>query len=84
MSPNALRNKMKQLGEFISDAEGSVRTGKIVDMAGLDRDVTVICQQAATLPPGQAAEIQPDMADLIGRLERLAIALRDFKENAGK
>lgn len=84
MSPDALRTKMQALGEFISDAESAVRLGKIVDMAGLDRDVTIICQQAANLPPAQASEIQPHMADLIGRLERLAIALRDFKENKKK
>lgn len=84
MSADTLRIKMQQLGEFISDAEDSALAGKIVDMKALDRDVTVICQQATSLPPAQAAEIQPAMADLIGRLERLAIALRDFKENAKK
>lgn len=82
MSPDTLRTKMQQLGEFISDAEESVRAGKLIDLTSLDGEVTTICQKATSLPPAQAAEIQPAMADLIGRLERLAAALAEYKQKA--
>lgn len=81
---DAIRNKMQQLGEFISDAETAALNGKVTDMSGLDKDVTIICKQAIALPPAEALALQPDMADLIGRLERLSMALRDFKENVKK
>lgn len=84
ISPDDLRTRMQKLGEFIADAEDTIRGGKMVDMSGLDRDVTEICQLAATLPPAHAITIQPDMADLIGRVERLSMALRDYKDIAKK
>lgn len=84
ISTDAIRTKMQQIGEFITDAEDAARNGKVFNMAGVDRDVSLICKQATSLPPAQALGLQGDMADLIGRLERLTIALRDFKENAKK
>jgi hypothetical protein len=81
---DAIRKKMQQLGEFITDAEVTARNGKVTDMSGLDKDVSLICKQAMDLPPAQALGLQSDMADLIGRLERLSMALSEFKENTKK
>ena len=79
MTPQALIDRMRKLAEFISDAETSVRSGKLVNMSHLDQEVTVLCNQAISLPPAQAAQVQPQMAELIGNLERLSVALHDFK-----
>ncbi len=84
MTPDALRDKMQKLATYISDAETIVRSGKMVDMSSLDRDVSVICQQALSLPADKTSELQPVMAELIGNLERLSVALKDYKDNLKK
>lgn len=82
MSLDALRDQMERLSVFILDAEEKVLSGKMVDMSGLDRDVSTLCTKALALPPAQAMEIQPLMAELIGHLERLTIALKAYRNNA--
>lgn len=81
MTSNDIADKMRKLSEFILDAEASVRRGKMVDITGIDKDINIICSRATSLPPAQAMEIQPLMAELIGNLERLGMALKDFKQN---
>lgn len=81
MTPDQLRDKMENLSSFIRDAEGKVLSGKMVDMSSLDKDVAVICNKVIGLPPAKAMELQPLMADMIGSLERLSIALKDYKDN---
>ena len=80
MTPDQLRDKMENLSHFIRDAEGTVLSGQMVDMSGLDKDVALICNKVITLPPAQAMELQPLMAEMIGHLERLSIALKDYKD----
>ena len=58
-----------------------VRGGDMVDLSGLDRDVATICNKAVALPPDQAREVQPLMAELIGSLEQLSAALVAYKED---
>ena len=84
MNVTEIRDKMEKLRDSISDAENSVRGGKMVDLTGLDKNVAVICTQAVALPPEDARDIQPLMAELIGNLERLSIALKDFKDTVKK
>lgn len=84
MKPVEIRARMEKLTEFIIEAESDVRNGKIVDLSGLDREVAVICTKAVALPPNEARDIQPLMAELIGNLERLSTALKDYKEDLKK
>ena len=84
MNADALRDKMKDLRTVIQDAEMSVRGGKMVDMAGLDRTVTTICTQAISLPVDQAQSLQEAMALLIGDLDNLGRALKDYRDDAKK
>jgi hypothetical protein len=81
MSFDVLRAEMEKLSVFILDSEEQVLSGKMVDMSGLDREVTILCRKALSLPLAQAAEIQPLMAELIGHLERLSIALKNYRDN---
>ena len=81
MTATDIAEKMRKLSEFILDAEAKVRSGKMVDITSIDGDINLICARATSLPPAQALEIQPLMAELISNLERLGIALKDFKEN---
>jgi hypothetical protein len=84
MKPADIRAKMEQLNTFILDADTSVQNGKLVDLRGLDRDIAVICKQATSLPPPDARDLQPVMAELIGNLERLSFSLKDFKDGMKK
>lgn len=81
MKPPEIREKMENLKTFIQDAEASVRDGKMVDLSGLDKEVAALCQRAISLPPQEARDLQPLMAEMIGDLERLSIALKDFRDN---
>ncbi len=81
MKAAEIRKKMEDLNNFIQDAEIALRDGKLKDLGGLDRDIGVLCTKAVSLPPAEARELQPLMAELIGNLERLGMALKDFKDN---
>lgn len=84
MTPDDIRSKMEKLADFVREAEHSVRDGMIRDLSGLDREVTAICKKALTLPPVEARDLQPVMAELIGGLERLGQALVAYKEEQKK
>ena len=84
MNSVQIREKMEKLRDYIYDADNAVRDGKMVDLTGLDKDVAVICTQAIALPPHDARDLQPLMAELIGNLERLSSSLKDFKDNVRK
>lgn len=84
MTPDEIRVKMEKINRFILDSETAVRDGNMVDLAGLDKDVADICSQSVALPPEQGRDIQPLMADMIGNLERLSEALKDFKSGLGQ
>ena len=81
---NDIRAKMEKINNFIIESEITILGGTMVDLSGLDKDVTVICQKALTLPPEEAREIQPLMAAMIGNLEKVSIALNNFKEDLKK
>ena len=76
-----IRTKMEKLNDFIIGAEGTVRGGKMMNLGNLDREIADLCVKAVALPPVEAHALQPLMADMIGNLERLGEALKDFKEN---
>ena len=84
MKADEIRSRMEKLNDFIQDSEATVRGGKMADLSGLDKDVAVICTKAIALPPSDARDIQPLMAELIGNLERLSTALKDYKEDLKK
>lgn len=81
MKYNDIRAKMEKLNTYIIDAEISVRGGKMVEMGHLDRDIGDLCTRAVSLPPLEARELQPLMAEMIGNLERLGHTLKDYRDN---
>lgn len=76
-----IRARMEKLNDFIMKAEDSVRDGKMMDLGSLDKDIADLCMKAVSLPPVEAKDLQPLMADMIGNLERLGGALKDFRDN---
>lgn len=84
MKPPEIREKMENLKTFIQDAEASVANGTMVDLTGLDRDIALICNKTVALPPEEARNLQPLMAELIGSLESLSRTLKDFRDGLKK
>lgn len=81
MKAAELRTKMEKLNAYIIEAEASVLGGKMVDMGSLDKDIGILCNHVISLPPLEARDLQPLMADMIGNLERLGVSLKDFRDN---
>lgn len=81
MKAQEVRTKMEDLKNFIQDADIAVRGGKMVNLSSLDKNVALICTKAIALPPSDARDIQPLMAELIGELERLTLSLKDYRDD---
>ncbi len=81
MKSAEIRAKMEKLNTYIIDAESALLQGKMMDLGGLDREIADLCTRAVSLPPPEARDLQPLMADMIGNLERLGSALKDFRDN---
>ncbi|HEU4838203.1 MAG TPA: hypothetical protein VFS88_02205 [Micavibrio sp.] len=81
MKSEDLHAKMEKLNDYIIQAEDTVRGGKMMDLGSLDKDIADLCMKAVSLPPPEAKDLQPLMADMIGNLERLGAALKDFRDN---
>jgi iron-sulfur cluster repair protein YtfE (RIC family) len=77
---DALRADMQVLTDFIIDAGHQVRSGNMVNLTGLDEKVARVCDRTLALPPAQATKMQPVMAEMIGHLEDLSNALRDYQD----
>lgn len=76
--------RMQDLIHFIEDASESVRSGVMTDLQGLDEEVASLCDRTISLPPEQALEVQPLMAEMISRLEDLGRALKEFQDQHAK
>jgi hypothetical protein len=57
-----------------------VQQGVMVDLKNLDQDVSSLCTKVLALPPAEARELQPLMADMIAALEELGLALSDYRD----
>lgn len=81
MKVSELRQKMEDLRTLIQDADSKIRGGTMVNLSGLEANISTICTKATALKAQDAMDIQPLMAELIGELERLTISLQDFRDN---
>lgn len=75
-------NRLRTICDFIADATAKVDGGEMVNLAGLDDDVASLCERTIALPPEDAAQAQPFMAEMITALDRLGQALRDYQDRA--
>ncbi|MCI5060264.1 MAG: hypothetical protein MRY79_04240 [Alphaproteobacteria bacterium] len=73
--------RMQELTRFIEQAQSEVTQGAVTDLSRLDQEVATLCDQTLKLPAQEALKIQPVMAEMIGKLETLGLALKDFKSN---
>lgn len=75
-----LQTRMRDVCDYIMSSTAQVEAGEMVNLSGLDDDVAALCERAIALPPQDATQIQPLMADMISQLELLGNALRDYQE----
>lgn len=71
--------KLNEINDFISMAQIKLGQGEVVKLSHLDAEVEQICNQALALPPIEAKKTQSPMMDMIGNLDTLANALKDFQ-----
>lgn len=77
-----IQTRMQDICDFIASSTMEVNTGKMVNLAGLDDDVAALCERTIALPPEDAMQVQPLMADMISKLELLGEALREYQDRA--
>ncbi len=81
-SRDQIETRMRDITAFIEQSTQSVRAGKMVTLRHLDDEVAALCDAAVSLPPAEAALVQPMMSAMIARLEELAQSLKDFQQSA--
>lgn len=74
-----IQSRMQDICTFIADSTAKIEAGELVSFSGLDGDVAVLCERAASLPPEDVEQIQPLMTDMITSLETLAAALKKYQ-----
>lgn len=72
-------DKLNAMNGFIDEAESALEKGNIINLSHLDDEVAQLCAQTLSLPPEQAKSVQPIMANMIGKLEALALSLQSFQ-----
>ncbi len=72
--------RLTELTNFISECTEKVEGGEMVDLKGLDDEIAGLCERTVALPPEDAQAVQPTMADMIARLEKLGQALKNYKD----
>lgn len=75
------------LGDILSyvvAAEGLLRAGDTVRLAGLDAVVDVLCQRVVAMPIAAAKTFAPELDRLNARLTQLAAAIEAAKAELGE
>jgi hypothetical protein len=80
MTHEEIQKRLGELCQFITDSIQTVESGTMVDLSGLDEEVASICDHVVTLPPAEATQTQPLMAEMIGNLEKLGEALQKYQD----
>src|SRR6476469_6006414 len=75
----AVRALSDELTNIVGVARALVEAGRDVDLAGLDRQVGLLCARTLDLPPDEGRSLRPRLIALSGTVETLlrAMAARD-------
>lgn len=71
--------RLSELTNFIIECTEKVEGGEMVDLKGLDDEIASLCERTVGLPPEEAQAVQPAMAEMIARLEKLGQALKNYQ-----
>lgn len=75
-----IHGKLSHMTSFIKEARENVLRGQQVNLSGMDGEVAALCERVVGLPPDEARQVQPIMAEMISELEALGAALEGFKD----
>ncbi len=78
---NDLSAQLIEMSNKIDTAQEELRQGKVANLSNMDAQIAALCDEIIQLPPAEAAEIQPIMGQMIGKLEAYGLALKDFKNS---
>jgi hypothetical protein len=78
-SVTAVRALSDELTNIVGVARALVEAGRDVDLAGLDRQVGLLCAKTLDLPPDEGRRLRPRLIALSATVETLlrAMAARD-------
>ena len=76
---DGIKQELDRVSKVINEADTQIRQGTMIDLAGLDTDISNLCDRVLTLPPPEAASIKPVLQTMIERLDSLQAALQEFQ-----
>lgn len=79
--PLDVHEEVRKVTSLINAARRLLAEGKMVDLAGLQRNVDILCQTLRHAPPKESQAAQESVASLLDGLDTLAEALTaQYKE----
>ena len=79
MTKKEILQRLQEIVDTINNAQSDINKGTVKDLTSMDQEVATICDHILKLSPEDASDIQPAMADMITKLEKLATSLQDFQ-----
>ena len=76
----SVRDGLRTVLEALEKSESAVRSHQSIDLTGADESVDALCQAALSLPRAQGSQLEPELRDLITRLDCLASAIRQWRQ----
>ena len=74
-----LNQKIQSQIEQLDTAINQIQTGTVPDLARLENDVAVLCNELLSAPGDESRQTAEKMREMIGLLEHLAHELKDFQ-----
>lgn len=74
-APGDAAQEVEKVATFIDTARRLLADGKMIDLAGLQRNVDILCRALHQAPPADAAALKDSVAALLAGLDALAEAL---------
>jgi len=75
-NPQDIESELKEITHYVHNAAARVHRGEDVDLSGLDRKVAAVCEKVEQSEPVAAKKLEPQFAELVGKLDDLAAAIK--------
>ena len=76
---DTLNERLQRHIDFIDEAVAQIRNGALPNLKPLD-DAMRLCTTVQKAKPAIAKELQPRMAEMIGRLDQLAMEIEAYRK----
>ena len=80
MNASDLEGQLQLQIEKINDAISKARQNEIIDMTGMDDDVSEICRKIMSLDNNAVGDLESKMIQMINLLDELAIELKQYQD----